>query len=394
MSIPEQISGPEQRSGPEKTSPALDRAIDSAIAERRIVGTVVTVLKDGEMVYRRSAGLADREAGRPMEASLVFRLASLTKPVVTAAAMHFVETGAIKLSDPVTATLPDFRPALADGSRPVITLEHLLTHTSGLGYGFIEGPEGAYRRLGISDGLDLVDFDLDENIRRLGEAPLAFAPGSAWRYSLGIDVIGAVLERVADAPLQEIVAKHVTGPLGMADTGFLARAPERLVKPYLDGTPEPEAMRDGSTTGNAIFSPSRALSPSAYPSGGAGMIGTADDMLRFFEAMRTDGGGILKPETLADMRRDRIGASAQSDGPGWGFGLGWAVLADPAAEASPQAPGTLQWGGAYGHNWFIDPENGLTVLTLTNTALEGMWGQFKTDIRKAAYADFVGTLAA
>jgi CubicO group peptidase (beta-lactamase class C family) len=124
------------------------------------------------------------------------------------------------------------------------------------------------------------------------------------------------------------------------------------------------------------------------------MVGTADDMLRFFEAMRTDGGGILKPETLAEMRRDRIGASAQSDGPGWGFGLGWAVLADPAADASPQAPGTLQWGGAYGHNWFIDPANGLTVLTLTNTALEGMWGQFKTDIRKAAYADIVGTLAA
>jgi CubicO group peptidase (beta-lactamase class C family) len=112
-------------------------------------------------------------------------------------------------------------------------------------------------------------------------------------------------------------------------------------------------------------------------------------MLRFFEAMRTRSGGILRPETIDLMMQDRIGAQAESDGPGWGFGLGWAVLADPTAAGSPQTPGTLQWNGAYGHNWFIDPANRLTVVALTNTALEGMWGRFKGDIQKAAYADLV-----
>jgi CubicO group peptidase (beta-lactamase class C family) len=371
---------------PTPEHPALDKAIDDALLERRIVGTVVLVAHDGQLIYRRAAGLADREAGRPMDEHLVFRLASLTKPIVTAAAMHLVEAGKISLDDPVTRYLPDFRPALADGRRPTITLEHLLTHTSGLGYRFLEAPDGTYAQLGISDGLDLPGFDLDENMRRLASAPLAFAPGTGWRYSLGLDVIGAVLQQVTGETLPKIVERYVTAPLSMADTAFTAAAPDRLVKPYLDGDPEPVAMVDGSVNG-AIFAPSRALDPSAYPSGGAGMVGSPGDMLRFFEAMRTGGSGILSPDTLATMMRDRVGGQAQSDGPGWGFGLGWAVLADPKGEASPQAPGTLQWGGAYGNNWFVDPANRLTVVAMTNTALEGMWGRFKFDIRHAVYAD-------
>lgn len=366
---------------------ALDGAIDSALSERRIVGTVVVVLRDGEEVFRRAAGFADREAGQAMDDRLVFRLASLTKPIVTAATMQLVESGAIRLADPVTDYLPDFRPALPDGTRPVMTLAHLLTHTSGLGYGFIEGPDGPYHRLGVSDGLDLVDFDLAENLRRLAEAPLWFPPGQGWRYSVGLDVVGAVLEKVTGQPLSALVAERVTGPLGMADTGFVAQEPDRLVRPYADGEPEPVPMVDGIVSSGVTYSPSRALAPRAYPSGGAGMVGTANDMLRFFEAMRTGGGGILRPDTLAAMRQDRVGGEAGSDGPGWGFGLGWAVLADPRGEATPQPPGTLQWGGAYGHHWFIDPVNGLTVLALTNTALEGMWGRFKHDVRHAVYAD-------
>jgi CubicO group peptidase (beta-lactamase class C family) len=365
---------------------ALDEAIDDALLERRIVGTVVLVAHDGQIIYRRAAGLADREAGRPMDEHLVFRLASLTKSIVTAATMHLVEAGAISLDDPVTRYLPDFRPALADGRRPTITLEHLLTHTSGLGYRFLEEPNGSYARLGISDGLDLPGFDLDENLRRLASAPLIFAPGTSWRYSLGLDVIGAVLQQATGETLPKIVERTVTAPLGMADTAFIAAAPDRLVRPYLDGDPEPVAMVDGSVS-VAIFAPSRALDPSAYPSGGGGMVGSPDDMLRFFEAMRTGASGILSPDTLAAMMRDRVGPQAQADGPGWGFGLGWAVLADPEANGSPQAPGTLQWVGAYGNNWFVDPANRLTVVVMTNTALEGMWGRFKRDIRDAVYAD-------
>jgi CubicO group peptidase (beta-lactamase class C family) len=169
----------------------LDQAIDGAIAEQRIVGAVVLVARDGRLVYHRAAGLADREAGRALSEDGVFRLASLTKPMVAAAAMGLVEEGTLKLSDPVTKWLPGFHPALADGTQPVITVRHLLTHTSGLSYGFLEGPDHPYHRLGVSDGIDQAGISLDENVDRLAKAPLSYRPGSAWRYSLSMDVLGA-----------------------------------------------------------------------------------------------------------------------------------------------------------------------------------------------------------
>src|SRR5215213_2729401 len=132
--------------------PAIDSAIDRALAENRIVGAVVLVARDGEIVYRRAAGLADRERAIPMREDAVFRLASLTKPLVTAAALRMVEFGRIALADPVTKYLPDFRPALPSGEIPAITLRHLLTHTAGLSYGFMQPPDGSYHRAGVSDG--------------------------------------------------------------------------------------------------------------------------------------------------------------------------------------------------------------------------------------------------
>ena len=151
----------------------LDAIVDEAIADRRIVGAIILVARDGRVVYRRAAGLADREAGRPMREDAVFRLASVSKPIVTAAAMRLIEQGTLALDDPVTKWLPDFRPALADGTRPVITVRHLLTHMSGLSYGFAEPPEHAYHRLGVSDGMDASEASLDENVRRIGQGPLA-----------------------------------------------------------------------------------------------------------------------------------------------------------------------------------------------------------------------------
>ena len=126
------------------TTPAIDAAIERALAENRIVGAVVLVAQDGEIVYRRAAGLADRERGIPMRENAVFRLASLTKPIVTAAALRMVELGRIALADPVTTYLPDFRPALPNGERPPITLRHLLTHTAGFGYDIWSPEIGKY----------------------------------------------------------------------------------------------------------------------------------------------------------------------------------------------------------------------------------------------------------
>ncbi|MEE7548552.1 beta-lactamase family protein, partial [Xanthomonas sp. Kuri4-1] len=214
--------------------------MEAALADRRLVGAVVLVQRDGKRVYHRAAGLADREAGTPMREDTLFRLASVSKPVVTTAAMALVARGKLDLEAPVTRWLPQFRPALADGSRPPITLRQLLCHTSGLGYRFDEtGAVRPYREAGVSDGLDRPGFDLDENLRRLASAPLGFRPGTQWRYSLGIDVAGAVVQRAADAPLDQAVQRLVGAPLGWRDTGFHATDPRRLAVPYVNDTPAP-----------------------------------------------------------------------------------------------------------------------------------------------------------
>lgn len=368
----------------------LDAAIDKAVAERRIVGTVVLVARDGALVYRRAAGLADREAGVPMREDTIFRLASVSKPLVSAAVMTLVEEGRLRLDEPVTGFLPDFRPQLADGRAPAITIGHLLSHAAGLSYGFFEPEDSRYKTLAVSDGLDIVPgLTLDANLRRLSRTTLAFPPGSNWRYSLSIDVLGAVIEKVTGQTLAQAVAERVTGPLGLEDTGFAVTDPARLGAAYADGRPAPSRMTDNELVpfaGNAVrFAPGRALDPTAYPSGGAGMVGTAGDVLRFLEAIRTGGGPILKPETVEMMMADQVGVQAQTQGPGWGFGFGWAVLDDPAPTKTPQAAGTIQWGGAYGHSWFVDPASRLTVVALTNTAFEGMSGAYTIEIRDAVY---------
>ncbi len=366
---------------------ALDRVIDQAIDRRQIGGAVIIAPRDGRIVYRRAAGYADREAGRPVGEDEVFRLASMTKAIVCAAALALMDRGRLDLEDPVTRWLPDFRPKLADGRAPVITVRHLMTHTAGLTYGFLSPAEGPYHRLGVSDGLDQSGLTLDENLRRIAAAPLLFAPGEGWHYSVAIDVLGAVVEHVAGAALPKAVGELVTAPLGMTSLAFVVPAGSLLATPYGDASPEPLRMTDPFVLpfgGSAIaYSPSRAFDPQAFPSGGVGMVGTAADYLRFVEAIRTGGGGVLRPETAAMMTRDAIGEL--SSGPGCGWGLGVQVLKDPAAADLPLNAGAWNWGGVYGNNFWVDPAAGLSVVTLTNTAVAGMTGAFPLAVRRAVY---------
>ncbi|WP_342238972.1 serine hydrolase domain-containing protein [Inquilinus sp. OTU3971] len=373
-------------------SPRIDAVVDRALAEKRIVGTVVLVARDGRLVYRRAAGLADREAGRAMREDSVFLYASLTKPMVTVAALRLVEEGRIALADPVTKYLPDFRPKLADGGEPVITIHHLLTHTAGLIYGFTEPADGPYHRAGVSDGLDAPGRSFAENLRRIASAPLAFAPGSAWAYSVALDVLGAALEQAAGESLAEIVQSRITGPLGLKDTGFAPPDRSRLAAAYADDAPEPVRMGEHYITpaprpfAGLSYAPGRIFDPASYPSGGAGMAGTAGDFLVFLETLRRGGAPILKPETVKAMATSQIPGLAMPDSPGTTFGYGFALVADPAAAGVPMTAGTWRWGGVYGHSWFVDPAKGLAVVGLTNTALEGMKGEFVTDLRAAIYA--------
>lgn len=384
--------------GPDPSS--IDAAIDGAIAEQRLVGAVVLVSHGGRLVHRRAAGLADREAGRPMHEDALFRLASVSKPIVSTAAMVLVNQGRISLDDPVTRWLPSFRPRLpedAGGGEAVITLRQLLTHTAGLGYRFFESSDdGPYARAGVSDGMDRDDgLTLAGNLQRLAGVPLLYPPGTGWLYSLAIDVIGAVVEAASGLPLPEAVRTLVTAPLQMHDTGFVAAPGDlRLATPYVNspGATPPQRM-DGPVVATPFegavgirFDPARAFDASAWPSGGAGMVGSAGDFLRLLETLRTGGAPLLNAATVDAMGRNHTGDRGPAEAPGWGFGLGFSVLHDPQPTQTPESPGTWRWGGAYGHAWFVDRARGLSVVAFTNTLYEGMSGRFVTDLRDAVYA--------
>ena len=373
---------------PSSMATRIDAVVDQAITEHRIVGTVVLVAYQGRIVYHRAAGLADREQRRGMSEDTIFRLASMTKPLVSVAALRLVEQGKICLNDPVTRWLPDFKPRLADGTAPNITLRQLLTHTAGLSYGFLETEDGPYRRAKVSDGMDQSGLSLEENLLRIASVPLVYRPGTDWRYSVALDVLGGVLSAATGQSLPDIVRQQVTDPLRMKDTAFQVVDPARLATPYQDGQPVPLKMADQAVVpfnnGAAHFSPGRTFDLNSYPSGGSGMSGTAHDFMRFLLGLRA-GSVVLAPETLAAMMKDQTGPQARTQGPGWGFGYGWAVLDQPGLAQTPQGEGTIQWGGAYGHNWFFDPVHDLAMVALTNTAFEGMSGAFPRELRDAIY---------
>lgn len=381
----------------DELSARVDRHIDRTLSEQRLVGTVTLIAASGRVIYRRAAGLLDRESRLPMPESAIFRLSSLTKPMVTAAALSLVEDGRLSLEDPVARWLPAFRPHLQDGQEPVITVRHLLTHTAGLTYGFMEAPEHAYNTLGVSDGLDGAGLTMEEELLRIASAPLSYRPGGSWSYSVGLDVLGAVLEHAAGVSLPELVKQRVTGPLALSDTGFDVVDATRLAVPYTDGHPprrmeEPDVVPFGPGAGIA-FSPGRIFDPRAFPSGGAGMAGTADDFLKFLEAIRHGGAPILQPHSARAMMRNQIGELRINvkTTPSWGFGFGGAVLIDPRMAGTPLPTGTWSWGGVYGHHWLVDPRNEIVVVTLSNTAIEGMSDRHADGLADAIYgADRAG----
>ncbi|TIS58789.1 MAG: beta-lactamase family protein [Mesorhizobium sp.] len=367
----------------------LDQVVDRAVEEGRIVGAVILVARRGEILHSRAAGFADRESEKSMIPDAVFRLASVTKPIVATAALALVEAGVISLDDPTAKFIPEFRPKLTDGSEPVITIRHLITHTAGLDYGFRQPANDPYHRARASDGLDQPGLSMAENLARITSVPLSYAPGTSWGYSVAMDVLGEVMARAGGATLPDLVDRLVTRPLGMHDTAFVVRDRARLVTPYGDGPAEPVAMGEHHLVpfgeGGAIsFSPGRSFDPASFASGGTGMNGTASDILRLLETLRTGGGTVIRPETAAAMTTDAI-PGLETTMPGWGWGQGFAILRDPAAALTPQATGTWRWGGVYGHSWFVDPTLDLTVVALTNTAIAGMMGAFPDALRDAIY---------
>lgn len=369
----------------------IDEVIERTLYEKRLVGAVIKVAIDGELVYSRAAGFADREENRPMREETLFRLASVTKPIVSTAALVLVAQGRLKLDDRVDRWLPEFRPRLQNGEYATITVRHLMTHTAGLTYRFFQEENGSYQRAGVSDGMDQSVITLEENLRRIASVPLLSTPGTEWRYSIATDVLGAVIAKVTETPLDEAIHSLVTGPLTMHDTGFTAIEPERLATAYANDLPELRPLLDPDhlsfIEGTAGFrlSPGRALDSAAFPSGGAGMVGSAGDFLQLLETLRKGGSPLLPESLVRELTTNQIGDLPMAYWPGRGFGLGFTLLKDPVAANTPESPGTWRMGGTYGHSWFVDPLQRLSVVAFTNTALEGMSGQFTVDLCEAVY---------
>lgn len=363
----------------------MDAAIDRALRERRIVGTVTMLSEHGNVAYRRAAGFADRENGQEMRQKDRFRYASITKLFTTAAALKLVEAGRLDPAAPVTDYLPDFRPKGPDGRTAGITIDYLMSHRSGLDYDFQQPVQGPYVQAGISNGLDDNRATIADNLKRLSGQSLLSAPGTEWRYSMATDVLGGVISVICDDPLPIVIAELVSGPLGL--NASFHRNPNQLVPTYKDGDTQPVRFDEQTEIpfGESMvlrLDPRRiGRNDGAFASGGGGMEGDAASALTLIEALRD--GDFLSPSIRQQAMKLRTPPGEPTRGPGWGFSWLGSLLTDPKAAGTKLAAGTIAWGGVYGHSWLMSPQAGRTMVALTNTALEGMIGRFAAEIAEA-----------
>jgi CubicO group peptidase (beta-lactamase class C family) len=353
----------------------------------RLPGWLLVVARHGRIAHVASSGLRDVEAGLPIEHDTLFRIYSMTKPITSVAAMMLYEEGAFELKDPIHRYLPEFRhmrvftggsaiaPVTVPASEP-IRVWHLLTHTAGLTYGFHHAHpvDGIYRKAGFEWGAP-ADQDLAACCARWAELPLVFEPGSRWNYSVATDVLGRLVEVLSGQTLDAFFAERIFGPLGMTDTSFEVRDGDldRLAALYVPRPGTREILRYDAM-GASI------TKPPVFLSGGGGLVSTAHDYHRFAEMLRRDGEldgvRLLGPRTVRYMGTNHLpggvdleayGQStfAETTFDGVGFGLGFAVVQDPAATKVLSSAGEMSWGGAASTGFFVDPVEDITAVFLT-----------------------------
>lgn len=359
----------------------LDRYVDAG----RLPGWQVLVARGGGIAFLEQGGLRDVEAELPVEADTVFRVYSMTKPIVSVALLMLHEQGLVQLDDPLARHLPElgelqvFAEGDRDGFRTVPverppTVRDLLTHTAGFTYGFLrEHPVDAlYRRerIAVTHGAG----SLTEMVERLGRLPLRFQPGTRWNYSVATDVVGALIERLAGEPLDGWLARELLEPLGMEDTAFQVTEAQRarFAACYERDGP---GLRLQDAPGESPY-----LRTPDLLSGGGGLVSTAQDYVRFCQMLL--GGGALggqrllgrKTVELLGMNHLPTGGDLTSMGQpvfsetrydGVGFGLGFSVLLDPARAQIAGSPGELAWGGMASTAFWVDPHEDLAVVFMT-----------------------------
>ena len=360
----------------------LSAAFAKEIADKALPGVTLMVARKGKLVYAQAFG--SREPGKPdpMALDSIFRIYSMTKPMASVAAMILVEDGKLQLSDPVSKFLPAFKTLTAlnaagtdtEPARPM-TVQDLLRHTSGLGYGEIStnatlkdglARAGQYKPGNID--FDARDLSPAEQVSRLAQVPLLRQPGVAWEYSLATDVLGRVIEAASGQRLGEFMAQRIFQPLGMKDTAFHVPADkmQRLAGPF---------DKDPATgTPFKLIDVSR---PPGNDSGGAGAVSTAPDYLRFAQMLLNggvlDGQRILSRHTVRWMTSDHLGSRIPIAATAGGnvlypslytFGLGFAVRPGDGLSATPGSEGDYYWGGYAGTFFWVDPKEQITAVMM------------------------------
>lgn len=336
-------------------------------------GAVTMVARNGVVVHNEAHGFLDAAKSKPMAKDALFRLASMTKPIVTVAAMMMVEQGKMGLNDPITKWLPelkDLKVETAGGDVPLnrpIWVQDVMRHTSGFVYsGSAKSPriKKMYEDLNIESAE--TDITADEMLKNLGQIPLANQPGTFWEYSISVDVLGLLLERVAQKPLDAILNELLLTPLGMKDTTWWVQADQlsRMAE-TLDSDPLKAGMLKAyRQTYNPLGK--------SYFKGGAGLVGTANDYLKFLQMMvnggELDGKRYLSRKGVEFMFSQHTvgmgGTTFGSTGPGYGFGLGFAVRLDEGMAWVPGSKGDVMWAGAWGTSFWIDPKEKLVAVIM------------------------------
>jgi CubicO group peptidase (beta-lactamase class C family) len=364
----------------------IPAALQAVVDAGDLSGFVTLVWRKGEVAQVNTLGLRDVEAGLPMTRDTLFRIASMTKPVTSIAALMLIEEGKLKLDDPVTRWLPELADmqVLKDPAGPVddtypaprdITVEDLMTHRSGLAYGFTSlGPiaQAHEDRLGPPIGTPLTP---DSWLQALGTLPLSYPPGERFHYSHSTEVLGFLVARIEGRPLGQVLQDRIFAPLGMSDTFFWCppEKRDRMAKLYrID--PKTDRLQD-------VSYPHTDTAP-AFEGGGGGLISTADDYLKFARMMlgkgEIDGLRLVKAQTLEMMAKNRLTDAQRQIAfmgiPFWlgqGFGLGVSVITDPEKQAwmGAGSEGAFGWPGAFGTWWQADPAEEMVMIYLIQNSM-------------------------
>ena len=355
----------------------IGAVVQQSIDDKRIAGAVTLVARRGRVVWLKAQGMADRESGRPMRTDTIFRICSMTKPITSAAVMMLYEEGRFLLDDAVSTYLPEFahpkvlvKPASGEPySIPAtreITIRDLLRHTSGLTYHW-NADLGPLYGATVAHGLLPYDGTIEDSVKHLAAVPLLFNPGERFEYSLGVDVLGRLVEVVSGKALDEFLRTRILEPLGMTDTHFYPPDSklDRLATAYtyyrdkgLNRFPE-APITEGSFVYSADY-PSRG--PKKLFAGGAGLTSTAPNYERFCQMM-LDGGKagttrLLSRKSVELMTHDQLGKVS----PDQGFGLGFGIEGVKAPLSELGSPGTYDWGGFFYTAFTVDPKEQMIVI--------------------------------